>query len=437
MKATFSGLAVFLILALSGCDTPDYAPETPGGLRAEKSENGNNVRLYCSYSSNTEFIDIYCRGPGKSELEYYESEKVSHSPKFFTLDGAGLSYFGGSTGAYSFAVRARNEFGSSGMSPVATIENWTLPPPPDTPSPLTSLTLVEPVVWGSPDVYLEFLPRDETGVSYRITVDNVLRYDDYSPGVVNGIPVLAIPKSLLVPPGNHNFAIVVKNKYTGKTPSSNVIIPVTIPQKPGITLHVPKYDAGDAGYVNLPYDLIDYDPEFKVFRGTTAGFTPAEDLNRISGVYNTLAGNSTIRIPKNATLFSGEPAFVSGTVYYIVVQATGLFDTGGYSLEATLIFEPKVTLISAVSDGTNVTLNHDSIDYYSDITFTVFCGTNNPPSNPIPANQIPGTYLSTGTQIVVPQSDFPSLPGTYYIRVQATGPSGVGDYSKVISLTLP
>jgi hypothetical protein len=426
MKTTISGLAVFLVLALSGCDTPDYSPETPGGLRAEKSENGNNVRLYCSYSSNTEFIDIYCRGPKQSELVYYMSEKVSHSPSFFTLDGAGLSYFGGSTGEYRFAVRARNEFGSSGMSSVATIDDWILPPPPDTPSQLASLTLVEPVVWGPPDVYLKFSP-EETGVSYRITIDNVLWHDDYSPGVVNGIPVLAIPKSL-VPPGSHNFTIVVKNKYTGKTSSSNVIIPVTIPQKPGITFHVPKYDAG---YVNLPYDPIDYYPEFKIFRGTTAGFTPAEDLNRISGVYNTLAGNSTIRIPKNATLFSGGPAFDSGTVYYIVVQATGLFDTGGYSSEVKLIFEPKVTLTLAVSDGTNITLSRESVDY-SDTTFTVFCGTNDPPSN-----QISGTYTSDGTKIVVPRSEFPSSPGTYYIRVQATGPSGAGDYSNVISLTLP
>jgi hypothetical protein len=323
MKITFAGFDVFLFPLFLGCSVPDYAPETPG-VRAEVS--GDNVILYCSYSENTEFIDIYCQGPAQGQLEYYMSAKTTYASFSFTLDGAGLTNWGELTAPpemYYFAVKARNSFGSSDMSPVVTVA-LNFAQPPDPPSPVTSLS-IPPVwgdVWGYPDVYVQFEPV-EPGMVYNITVDGIPMYNDYSPVVVKGFPCFLIPKSCILPGGGpYLVEIVVKNKYTGNTESFSVSLSAP-PVKPGVTLTSLTVTPA---HVELWHDSIDYSPQFEVFHDSTASFTPS-DANQLPGLYTT-AGNC-IRVPEDH--FPAGP----GT-YYIKVRAVGAYDTGAYSNEITL-----------------------------------------------------------------------------------------------------
>jgi hypothetical protein len=323
MKTIFAGFTVFLIFLFSGCSAPGYDTPEVFSLRAEKY--GSNVKLYCSYSGDTEFIDIYCRGPAQGQLEYYISEKVTYYPASFTLDGTNLASFGDNSSppaTYSFAVKARNSFGSSAMFSSTTID-LPFPKPPDTPSAVATLNIdADGYVWDHPKAYVKFNPA-ESGMVYSITIDGTPAYNDYPPVVIGGSPCLAILKSYIPPGGSYNIVISVKNKYTGNTALSPAIILTTPPPKPWIQLNPPTLSSG---YVRLWHAPIDYSPQFKVFCDSASGFAPSA-ANQISDLYQT--NGYSISIPRN--LFPT----TSGT-YYVKVQATGVYDTGDYSNEITL-----------------------------------------------------------------------------------------------------
>jgi hypothetical protein len=422
MKITFAGFAVFLIPLFSGCSTPDYVPETPEGLRVEVT--GYNVELYCSYSENTEFMDVYCRGPAQGQLEYYMSKKVAYMPASFTFDGAGLAMWGGLTtppATYYFAVKARNSFGSSDMSPVVGVD-LSFSQPPDTPTAVASLGIF-PVwgnVWGNPNVYVQFSPV-EPGMVYNITVGGNTVYNDYSPMVINGFPCFLIPKSY-IPPGGGPYivTIVVKNKYTGNTASSSVSLPAP-PVKPGVMLASPTVTSA---YVELWHDPIDYSPQFEVFHDSTASFTPS-DANRLPGLYTT--NGNCIRVL--------EDQFFPGT-HYIKVRAVGTYDTGDYSNEIGLNFSPTITLVSANPIASDVELVYTPIGYLPQVKVFYSSSPSLTPSD-VNINQISGLYTAiTGGSIRAPRKVFPGA-GTYYIRVRAEGTDIGASYSNEITLTLP
>jgi hypothetical protein len=283
--------------------------------------------LYYIAPEITEFLDIYCRGPAQSQLEYYMSVNANFTS--YTLDGADLAYWGDLTttsGQYYFAVQARNSFGSSGMSPAASAD---LPfsKPPDTPSAITDLSVEEwGYVWGHSNVYVKCNPV-EPGMVYNIKVDGNPIYNDNSPVVVNGFLCLSIPKDSLSFSGPYPVEVTVKNKYT-LNESGSFSTNLTLPQQPGITLaavSLTPLPPITSRYVSLQHSPIGYSAQIKVFCGTVSGFTPS-DTNQLPGLYNT--SGDYIHVPRELFPIPG--------VYYIRVQAVGPYDTGGYSNEISL-----------------------------------------------------------------------------------------------------
>jgi hypothetical protein len=237
-------------------------------------------------------------------FDFFQTQLAAYSSGV-TVRGESLAAFdGGAAGNYAFQVRARNGFGTSGMSSTALIfwPGMIAAGPPSEPANVYCESH-----WEEYRVYFE---RPQAATSYVLDWGSGSR-DLSAVSYINGY-CFVIPKGV-IGTGSYSSTLTARNEYGDSTQASFTIAHVA---SPALNLLTPTYDAAGIYLHYSPQSYYPVGTQFKVLYGTSS--PPGTSLSPLATL---TGGQNRLVVPRTS--------FPSGSTYYFLVQAVGEFETTG------------------------------------------------------------------------------------------------------------